>query len=341
MCYQLCLLIRCVSFSCSASSCTYQVVVEGSISIDEFLVFLAESQPRHSKSNVIVQYGLNPNTIGLLQWGDGIVILIGNQLFTHLVDKYSLPKIAAVGALMSALQIGIPLAPSLWVLAIFRYPSMLLGPLFMPVMSSLVAAVAPAHRRGSWLSIAVTVQAGVRALSPILLGNCYDIQSTSPWMLTAAATVPMLLLLWLIDRRVAKCNPPEEQFQAVAAMDSVYGGLLTEYERLKEMHDGHHSGSQVLEQVPPGFRHSREQAEEFGRELADRLSERGYERWPMHLEGVQALALNAFPPISRSSRIATVSDLMRVYEHHVQLNSEWRIVMEKREHCVNAGNMYK
>eukprot|EP00966_Prymnesium_polylepis_P330831 7386444-Prymnesium_polylepis.1 len=44
------------------------------------------------------KFGLNPNEIGLLQWGDGMVLLIGNQIYTRVCARHGVPAAALLGA---------------------------------------------------------------------------------------------------------------------------------------------------------------------------------------------------------------------------------------------------
>ena len=66
-------------------------------------------------------YSLGPNEIGLLQWGDSLMLLLGNQLYTRYVSRWGLWLMAVLGALFSAIQLAMPAANSLVALSVVRY----------------------------------------------------------------------------------------------------------------------------------------------------------------------------------------------------------------------------
>lgn len=134
--------------------------------------------------------------VGLLQWGDGVALLIGNQIFSRVSSRKGIPFTACIGALITLFQIGVPLSGSLSVLSFFRYVAMLGAPIQMPAASAITSPVAPRHRMGAWMAATSSAQALVRALTPLLMGPMYDENSSVPFFISSGGV--LLAILWAV-----------------------------------------------------------------------------------------------------------------------------------------------
>ena len=171
------------------------------------------------------RFGLDPNAIGLLQWGDGLMLLLGNMLYQAIAARWGLPACAAVGALISSAQLAIPYAGDLLSLSAYRYVSMLGQPIQQPAAPAIASLVAPHDRMGAWMAAVSTAQTLVRALSPPLLGPLFDERPTVPFILTASATLLILPTAYLLKSRVPRLGqPPGPEDKGTAAQAAAQPG---------------------------------------------------------------------------------------------------------------------
>jgi len=268
------------------------------------------------------EYNLNPNEIGLLQWGDGVVIVLGSRLYSYLIDKWSLPQIGMLGAVAAIVQVGIPLMPSLLTASMIRYPGMLIGPTVQPALSSIIAMICPRRQRGGWLATFGTVQSFMRALTPLFVGIAYDKQHWLAFALTASCCLPLIAVLYVLDGRLASEPLKEAILMADRGLDddAVYDRLCMHYDKISALLARPDQIDESLLIQP----HTEEQGQRIGGWLAAELEIRGYKRWhePDILPAVQALIMNALPAVAAPTRLERIGNVLRVYETHMRLNRE-------------------
>jgi len=252
-----------------------------------------------------------------------------------------------LGSCLSLVQCGIPFVPSILGLSFFRYPSQLSGPMLMPVLPSIITAIAPPRRRGTWLAMNSTMQAGVRGLMPLGLGFAYDANKVIPFLITGGVSLPLLLIFGLIHYKLGGNEKQAGQFDHVALEDEfeqtkIFSQLCDEYEHLHGLLEGHRTGTQHLEEVTSP-RYTQHDAQALGIWLAEALTVRGYGRWaePKILPMTKARLLNALPPVRGGSRVQKIEDLLKVYQTHIELNQKWTSVFDNDEFCAEIGKLCK
>jgi DHA1 family tetracycline resistance protein-like MFS transporter len=328
-------------------------------------------------------HGLDPNAIGLLQFGDGVALLAGNLIFVSLSARFGVPRAACFGALLTTAQTGIPFfgRDSLLGLSAFRYLAMVGVPMTQPAAPAIVSMVAPAAQLGAWMAAMSTVQALVRATSPLLLGPLYDEFAASlpgmPFLLTAGGCCFTMGITLLLHARLPARPPPgavtstaevavpplptaeaEQSSAAESGGESSSGAertdashvssrrcnadvanLCDEYSRLLTLVRGHESGEAILSGGHEEGDVSEADVREMGEWMAAMLSAQGYTQWAKHKAIIRALAVNSFPKVRCTSRVAHVEDLLSVLSAHFELERSW--AARSAQQWPDLGAIYK
>ncbi|KAL1530116.1 hypothetical protein AB1Y20_001036 [Prymnesium parvum] len=324
------------------------------------------------------KFGLDANQIGLLQWGDGIVLMVGNQIFTRLAARRGVCVVACTGALLSIFQSGIGFSASLPVLTVFRSLSMLGPPMCQPVAPAIVSLVAPPKRMGAWMAAVSASSTLIRAIAPPLLGPLYDVNPAIPFLVTASAASLTILCASLLNSRVPTANEtstlseipsasmglasidePAAATADVLANDSADSRhaehgvepselddsttlrtLELEYERLLLVQKKLLDGEEV-EDVDLTAEVTEADVEELGRWMGQMLERQGYRHWFQHKDAIRAIAQHSFPRIRETPRVSRVTDILGVLGAHFEFERTWASHRwAQQEHCAEVGSQY-
>jgi ACDE family multidrug resistance protein len=142
-------------------------------------------------------FGASSLAIGLMMSGRSIVnALIASQLgrLTRLLTASTLLKVSFV--LYALAFVMIPVAPSLWMMAI---ATLILGTaegLYWPSSQALLGSLAPAEHRAGFMSLNDTVLKLGQTLGPLLMGGAFGLWATQGvFALAAALSLATALLL--------------------------------------------------------------------------------------------------------------------------------------------------
>eukprot|EP00931_Biecheleriopsis_adriatica_P048930 TRINITY_DN28283_c0_g1_i1.p1 TRINITY_DN28283_c0_g1~~TRINITY_DN28283_c0_g1_i1.p1 ORF type:complete len:614 (-),score=84.83 TRINITY_DN28283_c0_g1_i1:111-1871(-) len=320
-----------------------------------------------------VKFDFDPNEVGLAALGDGIMIFLGTPVYLLLIKRFSVFTVAALGSLLGSLVFISPYL-ELIPLLVVRYVSTIGGPLAVPASSAIVAVVAPPHRRGAWTGLALASQSLGRTVSPAILGVTFDIDVHLPFLIGGATLglgglccIAMRLRMCLRRRR-AKLDAPsapvdpqtvgekgdeaskvnQESISSSAPGVSDIEQLSQHAEALvlrlrnqqelvllrKASLESGQADSDLHQPTSPEDR--AEKRMELGTWLVDTMERHNYTTWPQHLDAIKLMLFNAFPPLSSTSELERLQDLMNVFEGHIGM-AERSELFDNAEDLMNAA----
>mmetsp|Transcript_45615 Transcript_45615/g.99152 ORF Transcript_45615/g.99152 Transcript_45615/m.99152 type:complete len:559 (+) Transcript_45615:110-1786(+) len=278
------------------------------------------------------KFDFNPNQVGLVALGDGMMVLVGNPIYLFLIKRVSLPVTGFLGCLLMALTTVCAyteLAPTL----IINYVSDLGGPIGVPCASALVSIVAPAHRRGAWTGITLAMQALGRTIGPLLFGITFDEDyHLSFWLIGAFALVggcAYVLLMALVPstRKVTTAKAVEDKIEEKdlerVALNKSAELLIARLQAGKEATKLRLESAKagVEPTLPTAERRAAAKAE-LNDWLVDLMESQGYRAWPDHLDGMKLLLYNAIPKVRVDSEANRLTDIIQVIDVHIDMASK-------------------
>ena len=76
--------------------------------------------------------------------------------------------------------------------------------------------------------------------------------------------------------------------------------------------------------------------------MATMLHGQGYRRWWQNKSAIRAIALNAFPKIRETPRLARITDILGMIGAHFELERTWAgHKLSHQEHTAEIGSIYK
>jgi len=260
--------------------------------------------------------------------------------------------VAVFGCLLMSLLTVFAYADSVVTALIFKFIGVIGAPIAMPAVTAIVSLIAPAHRRGAWTGLTIAAQSLGRTVGPPVIGMLYDIDIHSSFLalgfaaLCAAVLSALLIPFIPITKKGAVSTAARNASPAIAEEEpatTCSSEVLSEHavalvaklrqrrnhyqDKLEEIKTGKYV---VPEPSTPEKR--REARGELIEWLAELMEVHGYTNWPDHLDGVKLMLFNAFPRLRSSSREDKISDLIRVFEAHIDM-------AEKTEMFVGAEDL--
>jgi MFS family permease len=160
--------------------------------------------------------GAGPALIGLVMGASTLTGIIVKLPAGALSDVFGRRRLLVAGAVVFAsLPFTYLLASTLAVLVVLRFVHGAATALFGPVASASLSDIAPAAKRGAWLSAYSTAQGAGQAVGPVLAGYLiaagrFDLAFVASGLIGLA--VPVVVAGWPDTRPPTTTRPPWQQF---------------------------------------------------------------------------------------------------------------------------------